>query len=689
MAGDHQRPGSETRSFSAATIGVRPVATAASPPGGGLASLAPEGVSPWLDPLRLARAFREHFLYWGVTLGGLCCVVGMLIGAAAFHTTFTLSASLQLATSTTPFDAARDTATYRPPELNAKEMQSLLEQQFIFERLLPMMDAGEHLLDFRERFNIKLARDANVYTVTFRGAPSPERAEEILDSYFQIILSTAKEILLNRSQKDLDYFKGEVASADQQLQIVLSRLDDLRQQQGFVYLEQEIVLQQTKIAKVEDLLQDARTRLREATYQIEAIPLKLAEIPREVEIPFRDPPAISNQLSALKSELRKLQTLYTEEHPQVKYTRDELTRLEAEYQQQLEETKKSHTAPNPLSQKLSEQLKLYELQKPQLEREVAELEAKLEGARTYLNRLPAIAANYQKLDEQRSNQVVLLDRMKARLAEIEIARSISLNTVRVLDPPNAGNAERSPRMVKTALLGLGGLAGGLSLAALLAGFLAIRDRRFRSLEDCVQILGAERVALLPHNDDEQFSEHRRWLQDICGHLSHQRRRFLFIPGPNRTVSNHLAAALANQFGCSGLTCLLLADLDLPSNSDPSEVGHRSGVTHIINRSASLHQSVRRISDQCLWLPWGDVSELLARLPSGEVERSLQNHLRSLGTFDILMIVPPIVDTVLLRRLGPLCDCLVPIIDPDETDGAELLGLVEAIAKPVAMGIFTR
>ncbi|MBA3685998.1 MAG: hypothetical protein H0W72_12285, partial [Planctomycetes bacterium] len=341
-------------------------------------------MNPWLDPLRLARNFRDHVVFWAVTLGGAGLLLGALVGVIGFRTTYSLAASIQLVTAPTPFDAEQDSQTYRPPELQPRELQSIMEQQFIFERLLPMMETNEGMHDFRERFAIDWTRDAGVFRVTFSGAPSPTRAEDVLDSYFQTVLLTARDLLSTRSQKDLDYFRQQVEEADRDLKLILSRLDEQRRQQGFVYLEQEVSAVQLRLSKQQDALQSARAKLSEVQFRVSELPKLIGNQPKEIEAPFREQPAISKALVEKRTDVGRLAAVFTDDHPRLRQARSELVSLEHEYETSLEALKQANKEPNPFVIKLNDELSMATLQLPQVRREVADLEVVVADTRAYL-----------------------------------------------------------------------------------------------------------------------------------------------------------------------------------------------------------------------------------------------------------------------------------------------------------------
>lgn len=690
-------PHQPTRTFSASTISSRRTATGQTPAGKPPAGTDGAPLNPWLDPLRLARCFRDHVIFWAIALGGSGLALGGLVGVIGFETTYSLSGSLQLVAAPTPFDAEQDAQTYRPPELQPRELQSIMEQQFIFERLLPMMEANENLHDFQSRFKIEWTRDAGVFRVTFSGAPSPNRAEEVLDSYFQTVLLTARDLLSTRSQKDLDYFRQQVDEADRELKLVLTRLDEQRRQQGFVYLEQEVSAMQMKLAKQQDTLQAAKARLSDMEFRVTELPKLIASQPKEIEAAFRKQPEISESLVAKRNELGRLETLFTDDHPRVRQARVELASLEREYQSSMEALKEANKEPNPFVTRLTEELNIAKLQLPQLRREVAEMEAEVADTRAYLERLPAISAPFLALESQRERQEVLLRRLKGRLSEIEIARTLSLNTARILDPPTASSAQPFSRWLKTAIGGAVGLMTGASLAALVAGFQSVRDRRIRHLEDAATILNAERVTTLPRGGQtvEAIASHRRWLQDVCGHLSVDRQRFLVLPDVNPELSAAVVMTLANQFACSGLVTLVLGPTpgDAPASmtqggGSSDEAGHRSGVTHILTRRTSLRDTAIELDRNLFLVPWGDLEELLTRLPTGEIENGFAKHLEEFGGFDILLLQPPEMNQALLQRLGSMAQGIIFVIDPDTSDGLRLQDAMTTTHLPVALAILT-
>ena len=190
---------------------------------------------------------------------------------------------------------------------------------------------------------------------------------------------------------------------------------------------------------------------------------------------------------------------------------------------------------------------------------------------------------------------------------------------------------------------------------------------------------------------ETIATHRRWLQDVCGHLSVERRRFLVLPDVNPELSAAVVMTLANQFSCSGLVTLVLGPVPegTPRGStDTGETGGHSGVTQILTRRISLRDSAIELDKNLFLVPWGDLEELLTRLPTGEIEHGFARHLEDFGGFDILLLQPPEMNPALLQRLGSMAQGIIFVIDPDTSDGMRLRDAMTTTQLPVALAILT-
>ncbi len=674
----------QTRSINPSTMGIpAPITVAAGGEGSGAqvpATSSPLG--PWLDPLRILRASWSFFPRLGFVLGLLGLAGAFTIGVVVNSTTYTLTGSLQLLSGDAPFLADRDTVAYRPPEIQPRELQTLLEQQFLYERLLPIAGAeGEGVARFRDRFAINYGRDSGIFRVSFAKADSPRQSEEVLDTFFQIVLTTVRDLLTARVQKDLDYYQRNIEDNERDLANLNSQLDAFRRKHGFIYLEQAVSERQARATRLEDALIAAKARITELEISMTEIPKMLAAAPTTDQGLAATPEAA---LTQKRLEISRLQAVYTDLHPRLKAAREELGKLEEELLRQANDPKS-----NLQMQRMSDQLRLIQIQRPVLNRQIEELETQLAAAKAELERMPALSAEFMIIERKREQQEGLLRRLRSRREEIEIARNTAVNRLRILDQPVASNAVTTPVWLKALALGAGGLALGAGAAGAYALFRALGDRQLRTLSDCNLVLRPERLSRVPDPWRTAEDERMRWLQDLGGQILRRHRRFLVIPTLDPDFNTALLHSLAVQIGRSGLRVLVIAPGEMASADEtgaPLEApgAMASGITHVIHRQQSLDEVSVNVADNVHWTDWGDVHELLERLPSGHLESVLGEELEDFGESQVVLAMPPDLDQTLLQRLAAMSEAIVVLVDPNDDLGEELHDLVTTSTKPVAM-----
>jgi hypothetical protein len=305
--------------------------------------------------------------------------------------------------------------------------------------------------------------------------------------------------------------------------------------------------------------------------------------------------------------------------------------------------------------------------------------------------MPGLSAEYLAIDRKRDQQESLLRRLRSRHEEIEIARNSAVNRLRVLDQPVAAHAIATPGWLKALLLGALGAVAGCAFAGAWALGRGLLDRRLRTVADCALVLGAQRVSPVPPPWRVSDEVRQRWLQDLAGQVLRNHRRFLVVPTLDPAFNTALLHSLAVQIGRSGLRVLVIAPGELaPVDAEgrPVEATEAvaGGITHVVHSDHSLDEVAVQVADNVHWTDWGDVSELLERLPAGRLESVLAEEIEDFGEVHVLLILPPDLDQTLLQRLSALTQALVVFTDPQDEIGDELYDLVSTCGKPVAMAV---
>lgn len=635
---------------------------------------------PWRHPHRMLRLWRRHFRTWAILLGLLLGAIGFLVAMRYASSSYRLTGTLQVLPPTTPVSVGTDQEPYRPPALAPEEMHSLFVQWSVFERLRPMSDREETVLELRERIGVDYDRRAHLFTVTLDGAADPVKAEKMLHAYCQMVVVAAREQVLERIRQDEEYFRRNVREAEQELQAIERELADYRTRQGFIDVTQEIATRQERVDRVEARLHEARQRLADARHRVAELPALIDQLPDEIAAPPAELPAIDQRLVALREEVRRLAAIYTDRHPRLIAARQELAAFEREYDEERRMLQRERLIPNPLVQTLRKDLMMLELSLPQLEQEVRTWEGELEEARAALDELPAVSTRFMQLEQSRAKHERMLDRFKARLAEIEIARSLSTGQLQVLDPPNAAYAEERYKSLKVAVVTAGAVALGVALAAGVALLAAWGDGRLRSPFDCRLLLGAERVAVVPRRRARKEA-YRAWLQELSEHLTRRHRRILFLPGADPGYAAGLAAAVGRQLARSRLSTLLVGDPRMMGEGDTP-----LGLSQVVEGKVGARECTLELGEHLSLLPLGDLAVLLDVVPSGRVEEELA---RIAEGYECLLLAPPVAEDALLFRLSRAADAVVIVLDPDDNDGRRIAEDVDAMGHPVALAVLTR
>jgi len=637
--------------------------------------------SPWLHPGRLFRAWKAHFVPWALIFIHVFGILGLIVGLFVLRSTFTLGATVQLQSIPVPFSAEKQTKTYVPPQLHPKAVHSLFEQTSIFKRLRPMAESREEdLKSFKNHFEVDYVRDAQVFKVRYTGASSPDKAERVLAAYCQIVVQAARGQILSQIQQDENYYRRNLEEADQRLKTLQQEIRSFRFDQGFVYLGQEIENRQKQVGDIEEELTKARNRLGSILHQIEELPKLIATLPEKVELQFPQATVVNSRLVAKREEVRSLAAKYKEKHPLLKAARKELAEFEEEYEREVEELRKEHMRPNPARVRLEEKLDLLRIEEPQVEREVEAWRQKLSEARAQLQELPRISVEFDELERKKQKQEDLIERLKARLQEIEIARNVSVDTLDIIEPADESNAVEEYKVLKVAVATAVALCIGAMIAAGIGFVAAIGDRRLRTGEDCTQILAPQRITRLPEDGESDTESIHHWLQDLSGHITRSYRKILVVPSSDGELAANFSRSLGGQIARSGMKTLVVADAGA-LGADPAD----PGLSDIIDQKEEIDYCILEFDDGVDVLPWGDEGRLGDLIPSGSVETWVTHVM---GDYACILITPKEFDQAMLQRLAVAADCLVVMVDPNEESGEDLLDLVSGSGRPVAMAVLT-
>lgn len=197
----------------------------------------------------------------------------------------------------------------------------------------------------------------------------------------------------------------------------------------------------------------------------------------------------SSQLAEAESRLAALLLRFTERHPDVIATQEEIVKLKARREGELEALRRgdagaalaSGATSNPIYQSIQLSLNQVNVQIAELRGEVGQHEVKIAELRRLINSVPEVEAEFSRLNRDyevtKAQYTALVDRLKkAELGkDAEAASSVRFE---VIDPPSAGFQPVAPnRPALVVLVFLAGLGAAGALAYVLNALRPVFSRQ--------------------------------------------------------------------------------------------------------------------------------------------------------------------------------------------------------------------
>ncbi len=222
-------------------------------------------------------------------------------------------------------------------------------------------------------------------------------------------------------------------------------------------------------------------------------------------------PALDQELDRLRAQLTDLTARYTDQHPDVRKVKEQISKTEKIKQDLLADLKKRPANPDssdsepvlgrdstPIMEVRS-QLKANQTEIANRQRAITELEASIADYRGRLNRTPLREQELTDLNRDYDQQKVYYEGLLARKNQSVLATNLAEEQqgehFRVMDPPSFPSKPFSPDRFKLSLIGLFvGLLAGV-VGAVGAEFL---DDRIYDEAAFAELVPAEIIAEVPH-----------------------------------------------------------------------------------------------------------------------------------------------------------------------------------------------
>jgi polysaccharide chain length determinant protein (PEP-CTERM system associated) len=460
---------------------------------------------PQAVPL-LHAVWRHKWL--GVATAWLVCTAGW-IGVAFVLTKYESSARVYLNADPLLTPLLKGLAADTDPTRQLDFMQRTLLSRPNLEQLVRLtdLDIGVTTAEQKEALYKRLASDVSVAPVTLNLLTLSYRDQDpnMAKNVVQALLTIFAEKTAGSSRADMDsaqrFLDSEINSYRDQLRAAEKRRAELAQQYPDIVSnrppdagtggdESLSRLDQTHaaVAHLKLDLADAVTKRDAMQKELATVPamLSVERVPQVIVTGGRLSP-IDERLQEVRRNLDGMLLKYTDDHPDVKAARKQITQIEAEAAKASGGTGKSGGATKgEVANSVYEQIKVRLVD---AEAAVAAVQRRLDEARSDQERIEKVAASApgvlvqaQDLDRDYSVLKRNYQELVARREATQIANAADIKTekiqFRIVDPPQVPilpAAPNRPMLVSTVLLF--GLGGGLAVPLALTQI----DRSFATI----------------------------------------------------------------------------------------------------------------------------------------------------------------------------------------------------------------
>jgi polysaccharide chain length determinant protein (PEP-CTERM system associated) len=308
----------------------------------------------------------------------------------------------------------------------------------------------------------------------------PHRAANLANAIAQVYIENTSSVRQTAASKSYEFLQQQVEYYRKKIQETEKKLQELKREHPLLTSKKETASPETTLQKLKDDLFDVEIQLESARRELER--LMSAR---------RGEGNIAERLSTLRKKLAELQTQYSDEWPEIKQLKREISELEGKAG-----SYSSSVSLDPISRQekissLQEKIETLVLRKERLRREISRWEATL-------RKLPEVEMEFERLTREKEIYEKTYSLLYDRLSNAMLTKAAELErlgtSAKLLDPAVPPTKPIRPRRVRMAIMAtILGLGVGFGSALLLE----YSDRSFRDEEEMREFLGLPVLASLP------------------------------------------------------------------------------------------------------------------------------------------------------------------------------------------------
>jgi succinoglycan biosynthesis transport protein ExoP len=406
--------------------------------------------------------------------------------------------------------------------LSRTNLLHIIEHSNVYGKEPKQVSPDDRVAEMRKNIDIELVRDGDqitAFNVSYV-ARDPHVAQQVTGELTNLFINQNLEVRQQQSEGTTQFLESQLEAARK----------DLSDQEGRVrqFKAEHVGEMPGQLASNLQILQGLQSQLQTAEDSLNAARQQrvylqtLADQYRTLQGPVKASdgtplglPAIDQQLQKLRAQLTDLSSRYTDQHPDVRKVKEEISRTEKLRDQLLASLKNrssdatANGSETPMGSAtdatqatmlapIESQLRSNQLEIANREHAISGLNVKVEDYQVRLNQEPIREQQLTDLTRGYEQSKANYDSLLKKKNESSMATSMELlqqgERFRVLDPPSLPQRPEFPNRLKFCGIGLG---IGLAFGVIVAGAFEVLDGRMHSAKEIRNLLPAEVIGEIP------------------------------------------------------------------------------------------------------------------------------------------------------------------------------------------------
>lgn len=670
-----------------------------------------------IDLQRYWLVLKRRWLPATLVLG--TCVAGSVFVALTREPTYSAEGTILVRPDLTPTltGVGRDLRELPLSINNLQNQSSVILSTAVIQSVIDNLDLTDDdglplkPAALSSKIKVESAEKADILEIS-HNSDDPEEAAAIVNAVMDAYL--ARDVLSNRLKAATarEFIERQLPIAEADLDRAAAALQQFKDANGIVVLEDEAIVAVTEIAQLDTRIRDVSSDLASANTQASelqeqlAIPLAQA---KQIET-LSQSTAVQQALADLQlaqAELASQRSLYRETHPTIINLERRVASLQSLLSNRVEEVVGTTSLSglgnlqmSPLDQQLTTELATAEVNRSSL---ASQLQSLVESRNRYAERIqafPALEKRQLELTQRLQAAQLNYENLLAAFQQTQLAENQTVGSAEILE--RAEPAEGAGSLLIPALVAGTFLGGLLGIAC--AFFLDLVDKSVKTAKDGEMLLGYTLLGLIPKfrsrgsdsstlylasrlgpsglsayipaldRDQHMVSAAFQMLQaNLKFTSSDKSHRIITITSSvseegKSEVSANLAATLAH----SGKQVLLIdADLRSPSQHHIWDVVNRAGLSQVLIREETQQDVTHQVFENLTLMTAGALPpNPLAILDSERMADLLQQLKRQ---YDYILIdTPPLLGAADAAVMGRMSDGVLLVLRPRKVDSSNAL-----------------